>query len=774
MLGDVRGPLRSSPLDPSPQAGPVGPPSGPRRRGIGGPVRTALTWTFRAFLVALGAISGLAFEGPWGPVVDAAIGALLGLAALGLGHGLYALLAWTTGGLARAVGAGTVAAAGGLAVLSLAFMGTPPVVAGLLTGIGLLACGGVVAAVVAIRASGSVPVRVAVATLGLATSAVATGWWFWPGGSFPTGSLPPIEERVPVTEPGEPDPVAARLADPGPYPTAGFAYGDPASRFARAVGRDAVVPVPSVDLSDRVELSAVARPLRALALGHGPEATPRNALVTYPVGVDGPAPLALIVHGNANLFVRSEAGYAAIAERLASHGTVVASVDASTFNALPIVGGLDGENDARALQLLAHLHLWSDGSLTPGADGVPNDLPAVDPDRIALIGHSRGGEAATLAAVFDRLGALPDDARRSLSERFGGPYRPAAVVAIAPSDQQHRPGDRPARLIGPDYLVLHAGHDADVFAVFGDRQYERTDVAPGGLRASVFLHRATHSGFNDRWGPSDVRPPLDRAMNATNVMDPAAQQGLAATLTAAFLERSLNGNDDAAAIFRDPATLAAHAPPGAVRLRFDDGRGRVIAGFQEDVDPRTGTLPGTEIEAAGLTVWREADPRLRRDEPREANVAHLGWRASEEDEDPPYWQVTRTVLPLPRLQPGDALRLELAAGTEPLPGDDAPPHDPPDAWIELIDDEGRVASVRLSEAGPLPRALPTRFTRLPAFATDRLRPAAYPLLQRLDVPVASFLEREPELDLDRLRTVRLRFDATVEGSLLLRSLAFGP
>ncbi|MEX2500934.1 MAG: hypothetical protein WD336_01050, partial [Trueperaceae bacterium] len=141
---------------------------------------------------------------------------------------------------------------------------------------------------------------------------------------------------------------------------------------------------------------------------------------------------------------------------------------------------------------------------------------------------------------------------------------------------------------------------------------------------------------------------------------------------------------------------------------------------------------------------------------------------------PPRYDLTRTALPLPRLAPNGAIRIELAAGTEPLPGRDAPPEDPPDVWIELIDQAGRNAAVALSEAGTPPPRLPTRFLRLPWIASPRHRPVAYPLLQRIDLPAQRFLEREPELDLTHLRTVRFRFDAVPEGSIVLRSVAFGP
>ena len=42
----------------------------------------------------------------------------------------------------------------------------------------------------------------------------------------------------------------------------------------------------------------------------------------------------------------------------------------------------------------------------------------VDLDRIALIGHSRGGEAVAIAALFNRLPFYPDDGARRVRLRL--------------------------------------------------------------------------------------------------------------------------------------------------------------------------------------------------------------------------------------------------------------------------------------------------------------------------------------------------------------------
>ena len=68
----------------------------------------------------------------------------------------------------------------------------------------------------------------------------------------------------------------------------------------------------------------------------------------------------------------------------------------------------------------------------------------VDLDRVALMGHSRGGEAVAHAAAFNRLRYYPDDTSLEFDFNFGV----RAVVAIAPVDGQYLPTDRPVRRHG--------------------------------------------------------------------------------------------------------------------------------------------------------------------------------------------------------------------------------------------------------------------------------------------------------------------------------------
>ena len=172
--------------------------------------------------------------------------------------------------------------------------------------------------------------------------------------------------------------------------------------------------------------------------GFDARALPLQARVWFPAG-EGPFPLALIVHGNHDMEDSSDPGYGYLGEHLASRGIILASVDANFLNGSLIDQvefykdrpGLEEENDARGWLLLEHLAQWRDWSRHL------NDwlFGKVDMDRVALIGHSRGGEAVAIAAAFNRLSHYPGDA--SLEFDYGFNLR--GVIAIAPVDGQYKP-----------------------------------------------------------------------------------------------------------------------------------------------------------------------------------------------------------------------------------------------------------------------------------------------------------------------------------------------
>jgi pimeloyl-ACP methyl ester carboxylesterase len=477
----------------------------------------------------------------------------------------------------------------------------------------------------------------------------------------------------------------------------------------------------------------------------------------------------LIVHGNHNMMHASDPGYAWLGEHLASRGFILASVDQNFLNGAPIIGNISPENDARGWLLLEHLKLWQAWS----ADDASPFFDKVDLNNIALIGHSRGGEAAVIAATFNDLPHYPDDA----SITFDYAFAIRGVVAIAPSDGQYRPADRFTPLTDVSYLVLQGGHDSDSHLFLGDRQYQRTTFSGDGdpFKASVYIYAANHGQFNTVWGRSDLPAPWSWLLNTQPLMSGTAQRQAGKVFITAFLEETLARRSSYRPLFHDHRSAAQWLPDTAYVTRFQDAGFHVVSNFEEDIDLTTTTAPGGRQAGENLALWREGDIRLRGGSLRNNHAVTLGWQAADGIEDTPAYTIE-----LPeglaaewQLDDQSLLSFDLSASTESLPGSERENEAQPlDLTVELVDDAGRVVALPLSAFRPIAPPLPVRFTKLSMLDAAHFKQATEPLLQTYALPLASFVEQEPAFDLTRLAALRFRFDQTPTGIILLDEVGF--
>ena len=257
------------------------------------------------------------------------------------------------------------------------------------------------------------------------------GWLFFAPG-IQAVSLPGEYQPGPSTI------KAGNPSEPGPYTVNLLSYGSGTDLRRPEYGAEVDIVSESVSGSSYVYFEGWHEKIREWYWGFGTDALPRNAQVWYPAG-EGPFPLVLILHGNHAMTDFSEGGYAYLGELLASRGFIAASVDENFLN-LSLYGKAKFETDARAWLLLQHLELWEDWNAQPSSVFYQK----VDLDQIALIGHSRGGEAVGLAAAFNQLERYPENGRILWDFDFNI----KSVVAIAPVDQQYKPGGHGAELIG--------------------------------------------------------------------------------------------------------------------------------------------------------------------------------------------------------------------------------------------------------------------------------------------------------------------------------------
>jgi dienelactone hydrolase len=762
----------------------------------GPPARRGAAWGAAGAAALAAGIAGFWFRAGFGPVWDVPAGVmiawlLVALAALALILAIKLLNLFP-----RFLGWTGFAAVGAFASAVLLGFGLPPVL-GIAFGFGLgcleAALGGSLALLLGKQKLRPAK-RIVLAVLAVAALAVNAWVLVWLGGHGSREHL--VKVKAGTSSGVVPQIAAADPGLPGSWRVLSLTYGSGTDRWRPEFGRRAALRTRPVDATPFLtgnEDWTVG--VRKWFWGFDFDAFPLNGRVWYPDG-GGPFPLVLMVHGNHDMAQFSDPGYAYLGELFASRGFIAVSVDENFFNGF-WSGGIDKENDGRGWLLLKHLETWRSWNGTPG-----NPFHGkVDLERIALIGHSRGGEAAAIAALFNRLPFYPDDADVPLGFNFGI----RAVVAIAPSDGQYKPAGKPTPLKGVSYLTLQGAHDGDVSSFSGEKQYQRVTLDPGGpfaFKAAVYDYRSNHGQFNTVWGDADADWPRSFLLNRAALLDGEVQRRLAKVTITAFLEATLHDEKAYVQLFRDARSARAWLPEDLYITRFQDNAFQPVATYEEDVDLTTATLPGATFAGSHLALWNEQDLTFRRGSNTQQNQAvFLGWR-----QGPAASYAVRLPQPLPKdfaVGPGSSLVLSLAdADREPpdakkkksgTPGaaekkaaeekakkkkerekrEKRDGKEPLDLSIELVAAGGTAVRLPLSRFHPVPVPFESHFTKLDD-ESDLYGKSWEPVLQTFEIPLAAFATADPRFTPATLTEIRLVFDRSPEGVVILDDVGIAP
>jgi hypothetical protein len=535
-------------------------------------------------------------------------------------------------------------------------------------------------------------------------------------------------------------------------------YGSGTDRRRPAFGEDVDLISRAVDGS---KLVGNWSKVRTFLWGFNETELPLNGRVWMPQG-EGPFPLVLVVHGNHLAEDYSDPGYGYLCDLLASKGNICVSVDENFLNGSGVAdflgfNGLEEENDLRGWLLLEHLALWSDWVVEAGHPFEGR----VDLANIALIGHSRGGEAVAIAAAFNDLRHYPDDG----GVRFDYGFGLQAVVAIAPVDGQYQPAAENTPLTDINYLVIQGTHDMDVRSFAGYNTYERLRFSGEGdfFKVAVVIYGGNHGQFNTVWGDNDLGTPIIWLFNRGGLLPEEEQQKAAQVLIGGFLDITLHGQAAYLPMFENLQAGMGWLPDTLYFNAYGDSSVQVLADYEEDIDLETASMAGVTLVGEGLETWREDRVHTKWGKMHTNSAVYLGWRGSTVSS-----QYTLELnASLPTLTPEDVLIFS-AAQTRRTPGSESEPS-PADFLIEIQDANGEKASLTLSSVAPLQPAPEAEIAKLPFLYQD---PISEVLFQTYQFQLADFLEENPDLDLLNLKKISFIFNRMEHAEIVLDDIGF--
>lgn len=300
--------------------------------------------------------------------------------------------------------------------------------------------------------------------------------------------------------------------------------------------------------------------------------------------------------------IPSHEGYNYIMERLASQGIIAISINAYDIQHDNGIWNYDARGRL-VLKFLDKLRDWSDNGTDPFG-GLFNGK--LDMTKVALSGHSRGGEGVVAAEV--------------LNPSWSSPHSIVAVNAIAPTDQDGMLSYVPT--VAPYYLLLGA-RDGDLWNYQGFRTYDRAypdGMAPRHAKALGWVHDANHNYFNTIWtdsaalgSPNPWAGSYDDHPTAALSLTAAQQREFARTTITAFFRRHLQGIDTYKEIF------TGRLRPAAMRndllfWTYQDPERKALDNFEQmPLNAAANTLggaaagPGFTLIEERLLNWNSTD-----------------------------------------------------------------------------------------------------------------------------------------------------------------------
>jgi hypothetical protein len=438
-------------------------------------------------------------------------------------------------------------------------------------------------------------------------------------------------------------------------------------------------------------------------------------------------PLVVVVHGNATQ-PTSYQGYEYLLEHLAKNGFIAASIHLLTCQYAT----------DRARVLFQHLTI------------LKTKFGAKAANNIGLMGHSRGGEAVTVAARLNSQQALGHGIN--------------AVIALAPTDWIVGENYGPPWAV--PYLVVYGALDGDVAGgppLPMETGFSLFDRATGADKSMVFAYGAIHDRFNTVWGDGDLYFGKLGATDLPKVATADAHQKLAKGYMTAFFRQHLKAEGQWAGIFRGewiPAAVAA-ADPSHLRLyvQYVDTTKTLVDDFEGVHTPtswETSTIGGAVADDNSLPV----DPQdndlwtLDAQSPHQTAGLLLRWDGLGDH--------LRFVIPAPSKNVSGfeclSFRITQKAGSA------SNPAAAQDLYVTLQDKSGKARSLRVG-----------KFAEIPEPQTREKNQYTKSAMRTVRIPLHVFTIEvlgTDRVDLKSVDSVSFAFDALATGEIEIDSVEF--
>lgn len=474
--------------------------------------------------------------------------------------------------------------------------------------------------------------------------------------------------------------------------------------------------------------------------GFDPSNLPVNGRVWLPEA-EGSFPIILMVHGNHTMEHFSTAGYDYLGELFASRGFIAVSVDQDFINYSNAYGSPNDNYTLRAWMLLQHLlHLQN-------MNDDPNHYlyQKIDFQQTALVGHSRGGQAALMAADYK---TFFDD--KELLEAMDK-IDIKAVAAIAPTDKSID-GKKPS-VHNVSYLLLHGARDADV-STFRDQTFYRTtfDRDYNGFKASLYIADANHTHFNSNWGSMDLSLPKGIFLNQKQTMNPESQQQLAKVYLSAFFESVFHGHSFYEQLFQDYRYGKEWLTTNSTFVnKYRHASYIPIITFNQN--------ESEIVDSDRLIDWKITTPQDRSGNSRLSDVLQLEWKT-----DASYtFDVSSD----------DFTARDYIVFTMANVNDDIELESVPEIHIELETNNGVSITLSLDDYMPFPQVISTDYTHYGLFDTifreGRYKKSWEPVFQTFEVPIENFENINPDFKKENLHKITLHFTSH-PGKILIEEI----